>query len=321
MGVKKLYTRFFHIPKHEKIGEKTMLLRVATTIATIVGCLIAMSLTAYAYFSCDVSSVLNVIQAANFDAEIAITDENNTLVEPSAKEGKISTFIFTVPGTYTVTLGKGTSSAQTGFCVLYIGEDTYHTQQIGVDIGANNQNRESVSFTLQVKGPETVKIESHWGTSSHYDYTENECYIVDIIVVGTATNTVTDTGKVTTTTTTKTEISVSKTAETTSTTTIEQSTASTTEHTTTLSTETTTTVSETSVTKTTESTIPTETTSVQTTTFPQTTNITETTTVSHTAVSVTTTVSDETTTENVVTTEQTQPVSETTAVDTGASTA
>lgn len=285
--MKKLYTRFFHIPKHEKIGEKVMLTRVATTIATIVGCLIAMSLTAYAYFSCDVSSVLNVIQAANFDAQIAITDENNTLVEPSAQEGKISTFIFTVPGTYTVTLGKGTSSAQTGFCVLYIGEDTYHTQQIGVDIGANNQNRESVSFTLQVKGPETVKIESHWGTSSHYDYTENECYIVDsrplkVIVVGTATDNVTDMDEVTTTTTTTTE---------------------------------TTTIPETSVAETTE------TTTVETTSFPQTTNATETTTVSHTAVSVTTTVSDGTTTENVVTTEQTQPVSETTAVDTGASTA
>ena len=287
MGVKKLYTRFFHIPKHEKIGEKTMLVRVATTIATIVGCLIAMSLTAYAYFSCDVSSVLNVIQAANFDAQIAITDENGTLVEPSTQEGKISTFIFTVPGTYTVTLGKGTSSAQTGFCVLYIGEDTYHTQQIGVDIGANNQKRESVSFTLQVKGPETVKIESHWGTSSHYDYTENECYIVDsrplkVIVVGTATDNVTDTDEITTTTTTTTE---------------------------------TTTIPETSVAETTE------TTTVETTSFPQTTNATETTTVSHTAVSVTTTVSDGTTTENVVTTEQTQPVSETTAVDTGASTA
>ncbi len=301
--MKKLYTRFFHIPKQEKIGEKVMLVRVATTIATIVVCLIAMSLTAYAYFSCDVSSVSNVIKAANFDAEIAITDENDTLVEPSAKEGKISTFSFAGPGTYTVTLGKGTSSAQTGFCVVYIGEDTYHTQQIGVDIGANNQNRESVSFTLQVKGPETVKIESHWGTSSHHDYTENECYIVDsrplkVIVVGTATNTVTDTDEITTTTTTTT----------------------TTATTTTATTETTT-IPETSVTEVTEATTSAETTSVQTTTFPQTTNTTETTTAFHTADSVTTTVPDETTTENVVTTEQTQPVSETTAVDTGASTA
>ncbi len=294
--MKKLYTRFFHIPKHEKIGEKVMLVRVATTIATIVVCLIAMSLTAYAYFSCDVTSVSNVIKAAKFDAQITVTDESGNRVEPSAKEGKISTFSFTVPGTYTVTLGKGTSSAQTGFCVIYVGEDTYHTQQIGVDILANNQNRESVSFTLQVKGAETVKIESHWGTSSHYDYTDNDFYIVEseplkVIVVGTATDSGTDTEEVTTTTTT-----------------------------TTTTTETTTTIPETSVTQTTGTT---ETT--QTTTFPQTTNTTETTAADTTTTleattSVITTDSTTVTTESNIT-EQTEPTGETTTAEAGAPTA
>ncbi len=289
--MKKLYTRFFHIPKHEKIGEKVMLTRVATTIATIVVCLIAMSLTAYAYFSCDVTSGSNVIKAAKFDAQITITDESDNRVEPSAKEGKISTFAFTVPGNYTVTLSpKEDNTAQTGFCVVYVGEDTYHTQQIGVDALANNQKRESVSFTLQVKGAETVKIESHWGTSSHYDYTDNDFYIIEsnplkVIVVGTAANSSTDTNEVTTTTTTTTE---------------------------------TTTIPETSVAKTTE------TTTVETTTFPQTTNTTETTVettnATETTTFVTTAESTTVTTESNIT-EQTEPTDETTTATAGAPTA
>lgn len=280
--MKKLYTRFFHAAKHEKISEKVMLTRIATTITTIVVCLIAMSFTAYAYFSCDVSSASNVIQTASFDAQITITDKNGISVEPSSKNGKKTFFSFAVPGTYTVTLEKGSSSAQTGFCVIYVGNETYHTQQIGVDVLAKNRTRNDLTFTLQINESQTVVFESHWGTSSYYNYDNSNIVQSEppkIIVVGTTADSVDDTNEeITTTVTTTTQTTTAEPIQTTAT----------------------------------------ETTCVSVTTDITTT--TETAATTETTVTTKTTTFGTATASVNITTEQTQSVSETTATDTGATT-
>lgn len=86
--MKELYNEFFHIPKHGKVREKVMLMRTAITVVIMIVCLAAMSITAYAYFSYNVTSGSNTIKAANFDALITITDENNISVNPSSTDGK-----------------------------------------------------------------------------------------------------------------------------------------------------------------------------------------------------------------------------------------
>lgn len=195
--MRKLFNEFFYISKHGKVREKVMLTRLATTITIVIMCLAAMSITAYAYFSYNITSASNTIQAANFEAQITVTstEQNGGTVNPSSTAGKKTVFTFANTGTYTVELEKGNNStAQTGFCIIYICDKTYHTQQIGVDINANNEQRELVSFALKINEPNTVvTIESHWGTSSYYGFNVDENYIVNSnptreIVIGNPVN-------------------------------------------------------------------------------------------------------------------------------------
>ena len=44
--MRKLYEKFFYIPKHGKVRDNVMLVRSALTLAIMVVCLIAMSVTA-----------------------------------------------------------------------------------------------------------------------------------------------------------------------------------------------------------------------------------------------------------------------------------
>jgi len=87
--VRKLYNEFFYIPKHGKVREKVMLARMASMIAIVIMCLAAMSITAYAYFSYNITSGSNIIKAANFEANVSITitDSNNDplLLQKTAK--------------------------------------------------------------------------------------------------------------------------------------------------------------------------------------------------------------------------------------------
>lgn len=154
----KFHNELFYIPKHAKISDKAMLIRAAVTVVIMVVCLAAMSITAYAYFSCSVTSGSNIIKSANFDATISAVDENNVPLEVTA-DGNIRK-ITLEPGTYTVTVSKTDSStAQTGFCIVTIGSTEYHTQQLG-----------SVSFTITVATETEVSFLCHWGTSSCYGY-------------------------------------------------------------------------------------------------------------------------------------------------------
>lgn len=179
--MRELYNRFFYIPKHGKIRENVMLVRIFTTVAVIIGCLIAMSVSAYAYFSYNVISGSNMIKGASFEANvsIAITDENHAPVILST-DGPVR--IADLPaGTYTIELTKGSSTAKTGFCIITIGDTDYCTQQIGFD-AVRGLTDARVRFVLRTADPIRVEILSHWGTSSCYGYEDsgnNPPYIED----------------------------------------------------------------------------------------------------------------------------------------------
>ncbi|MBQ7969320.1 MAG: LysM peptidoglycan-binding domain-containing protein [Clostridia bacterium] len=164
--MRELYNEFFHIPKHGKIREKVMLIRTAITVIVMIVCLAAMSFTAFAYFTHNVTSGSNTIKAANFEAHITISNGTNDI--PLTIDGKYQTA--TLPaGTYTVKLSDGDSTADTGFCIITIGENKYHTAQIGED-AARNLTDASVIFTLKISAETKITILSHWGTSSFYGY-------------------------------------------------------------------------------------------------------------------------------------------------------
>ena len=178
--MKSFYDEYFRIPKEGdgKITDKVMLVKVAQIVVTMIVCLIAMSLSAYAYFSHNVTSGVNIIQSADFGLNVSVKDSTDTEV-PIGSDG----LYVLKNGQYTVTLEKkGTASTGFGVIVVKVGETTtehkYHTQQL-------NAANSTMTFTLTLSGftdsePANVKITPHWGTSSYYSYEnkdENPYYI------------------------------------------------------------------------------------------------------------------------------------------------
>ena len=187
--MRKLYNEFFYIPKYGKIREKVMLTRIAMTITIVIMCLAAMSITAYAYFSHNVTSGSNTIKAASFytDVTVQIADADGNAVETittNTSDHKSHSASLDANTTYTITVQHNArSTAQTGFVIITADkcETKYHTQQLGRD---GEGNTYTITFELTPGANTVVTFRSHWGTSSFYaDFKEigenDERYIIN----------------------------------------------------------------------------------------------------------------------------------------------
>ena len=180
--MKKLLKEYFHTSVYSKISEKAILLRFATTIAVILFCLISMGTTAFAYFSHDITSSINTIKSANFEANVSvqITNANGENITVNT-DNRIAPYADIKAGTpYFVTLKHSErSTAKTGFVIITADrcESRYHTQQLGRD---GNGNTETFTFTITANNDTRVTFLAHWGTSSYYsgyNNTDNPLYI------------------------------------------------------------------------------------------------------------------------------------------------
>lgn len=187
--MKKLYNEFFHISKNEKICEKVLVARVAVIVTTIVFCLAAMSLSAYAHFSYNVSSNTNTISASNFEVNVLIDaiDDNGNVIEsvtPETTNFKLHTATMQADKTYRITVNHTDSStAKTGFLFISAENcpDSFHTVQIGRN---DDGTSKTVSFKMKLTADTKVEFLAHWGTSSYYDaYVNNgddpELYVTE----------------------------------------------------------------------------------------------------------------------------------------------
>lgn len=187
--MKKLYNEYFYIPEDGKIRDKVMVVRVAVTVIAMMLCLFGMTYSAYAYFSHSVTSESNMIQSADYN--LTVTVSNNA--DPSAEliPGNGGYYSLGV-GTYSVKLVKS-GSAKTGFCLIEVTVGStvakYYTQQIGLDNG--NESKE-MSFTIDVPDGQAVKVKfvPHWGTSIYHGDSANPLYIesgetIDFAIAGT----------------------------------------------------------------------------------------------------------------------------------------
>lgn len=186
--MKELFNEYFFVDDNGKVKEKVMLTRITVSIVLIIACLAAMTVSAYAFFTSNVTSTDNVIKLGNFEADvkIAYTDgEGKTALVDTVESEKRSRNAFLYADIdYTVTISANEeATAQTGFCVITANcnKNIYHTQQIGVD---GDKTTESIVFTLRLSKDSIVNFYSHWGTSSYYDAYKNnleneELYIVD----------------------------------------------------------------------------------------------------------------------------------------------
>lgn len=195
--MKELYNEFFRISKHEKISDKAMLARVVMTVSIVVLCLAGMSITAYAYFSCNVTSVTNMIQSADFEAVASITNQDpagGPVVVSKSGKAQIADLD---AGEYTVELSKGDSSAGKGFCIITIGDKKYYSDQIGID-SEKGLTDAKVKFDLILSSPARIEVISHWGTSVHYGYGgtgRTEIFVVDGNTVDLTPQTASDGGE------------------------------------------------------------------------------------------------------------------------------
>ena len=187
--MRKLYNEFFYIPKHGKVREKVMLTRIAMTVTIVIMCLAAMSITAYAYFSYNITSGSNIIKSASFytDVTVQITAEDGTAVDTittNTSDHKSHSAELSANKTYTITVKHNDrSTAQTGFVIVTAKgcETRYHTQQLGRD---GNGNTYTITFKLTPGANTIVTFRSHWGTSTYYGYAGDsdnniEKYILD----------------------------------------------------------------------------------------------------------------------------------------------
>ena len=175
--VKKLFEEFFAVPENGKVKEKVIQVRLIMTIAVVVFCLLMMSFTAYAYFTCNVSSGSNYIKTARFETKVLVQVEDaegNVLedIRPITSNYKVFKLSDLRPGEwYTVTVTPTErSTAKTGFVIVTaIGcEKTYHTQQLGVDANVDGGFTPELRFQVMITEATDVVFEARWGTSSYY---------------------------------------------------------------------------------------------------------------------------------------------------------
>ena len=166
--MKKLLKELFYVPKYDKVREKVMIVQVAMSVSIIVMCLAAMSLSAYAFFSYNVPSASNTIQAANFEATVQIADKNGEPVAVTTGGDNTHTAELKANTEYYITLqATDRSTAKTGFVIITAEncDSKYHTEQLGKD---SNGNAKTVTFWLKPNAATTVTFLSRWGTSSYY---------------------------------------------------------------------------------------------------------------------------------------------------------
>ena len=168
--MKKLLKELFYVPKYGKVREKVMIVQVAMSVSIIVMCLAAMSLSAYAFFSYNVTSASNTIKAANFEAkvDVQIADKNGEPVPVTTSGDNTHTAELKANTEYFITLqATDRSTAKTGFVVITAEncDSKYHTEQLGKD---SNGNAKTVTFWLKPNAATTVTFLSRWGTSSYY---------------------------------------------------------------------------------------------------------------------------------------------------------
>ena len=155
----------FSVPENGTVSDKVFLSRITLNITVIIICMIAMALTALAYFSVNISSQSNRIQAAHFDVEITVSSEQDgTFVLDKNTQRSADVYVVNMKAdtVYTIEV-TATGTASTGFIVVSAGGYQYHTEQLFLD------KKPRIIFSVKPVEDMEVELCPHWGTSSHYE--------------------------------------------------------------------------------------------------------------------------------------------------------
>lgn len=178
--MRKIYQKYFEVPEEGKgiIGERVFFARLTVAIACIVLCMSAMGFSAYAFFTANVSSNMNQIQAAYFDLEVQKIEPQTEISSASYESEKTYKL---QPGIYDFTLKKN-GNATTGYCEILIYDDagnsqSVYTQQFG-KIKDQEDSIEERTIQIRVVTETRVSFVSCWGTYSGNPIREQEEMII-----------------------------------------------------------------------------------------------------------------------------------------------
>lgn len=125
-------------------------------------CISILMIPTQAYFTKVVTSVANVIRAANYDLEIIVvpkTNGNTDFTNGNELEA----------GEYTITLVPNENCAKHGFCVIEINGKTYYTVPI---------EDKRMTLTLKLDTDSEVRFIAHWGEAENYEIVDSEWTLV-----------------------------------------------------------------------------------------------------------------------------------------------
>ena len=141
----------------DKLTDKMFSRLALTSVLGIFVCIICLCSTTFAWFSDSAPSNNNEIKMAG-ECKLTVTLSGGEVLEKI--EGAEDQFETELPaGEYTVTLSLPADSAS-GYCVISTDNATYNTEYIARHSEAVEQ---TVSLTLTVETPQTVKLTRRWG--------------------------------------------------------------------------------------------------------------------------------------------------------------
>ena len=142
----------------EKLSDKAFARLTLTSILGILVCIICLSATTYAWFTGSVQ-----VKGGNFKAADACL-LSVSVYKDGAEEAIIDTqtpITFECEGTYTVTLTLLKESAS-GYLVLTVDGQEYYSDYLQ----GNNENDQTLTFTLNVTTAQSVSFTARWGIYS-----------------------------------------------------------------------------------------------------------------------------------------------------------
>ncbi len=179
--MRKLYNEFFHISKDGQISEKVMLVRITSMAIVMILCLLAMSVSAYAYFSYNVTSGTTTIKAATFEVDVSVSDTvgADIPVTTQIKDNLTYQVAQLKAGiTYSVNISHSqNSTAKTGYIIITADDcaDKYHTQQLNKVI---TRSIGTISFNIKPSADTNVYFLTNWGTSSYYEQLKDTTHLL-----------------------------------------------------------------------------------------------------------------------------------------------
>ena len=141
---------------NKKITNKYLGKVIATSVISIVLCMMCLASLTWAWFTFDVQSSGNTLRSAEFDATVYVTPS-----DPSLTEYRNVVF---APSSYKVYV-KQNASAKTGYCLVTIDGKTYFAGELKEKLNADTRTAYcALEFDFEIAtAPAIVSIDPVWG--------------------------------------------------------------------------------------------------------------------------------------------------------------